>query len=356
MLRADSEYFEIEAPVKFVAQVRDLLIDLQTVKPWIYWTDFLLTSAVLYATLWVSCTASIGSMVWCVAVVICSAASFRAIVFTHEIAHRRPGQLRGFSLAWNMLCGIPFLIPSFLYWDHRCHHIYPSYGTPSDAEYLFLRDRRALRALIFLLLPLTFPLLSMLRFLLMTPLALSSRRMDQRIWQRASSLYFMNLLYLREYDASAHARARWIQELSCFLWAWTVVGLLVAGTIPLTAAASIYLLSVLWMFVNQVRTLVAHRYASHGESMSYTQQILDSYTFPYGVLPELWAPLGMRYHALHHVSPSLPYHAMHRAHRRLMRDLPADSPYRKTIQNTPWSALRRTIAGDLLRIENQDAR
>ena len=103
MLRADSEYSEIETPVKLVAQVRDLLIDLQTVKPWIYWTDFLLTSAVLYATLWVSCTASIGSMVWCVAVVICSAASFRAVVFTHEIAHRRPGQLRGFSLAWNML-------------------------------------------------------------------------------------------------------------------------------------------------------------------------------------------------------------------------------------------------------------
>jgi fatty acid desaturase len=44
----------------------------------------------------------------------------------------------------------------------------------------------------------------------------------------------------------------------------------------------------------------------------------------------LWAPVGMRYHALHHIFPTMPYHALATAHRRLMRDLPDDSPYRKT--------------------------
>ena len=32
---------------------------------------------------------------------------------------------------------------------------------------------------------------------------------------------------------------------------------------------------------------------------------------------ELWAPVGLRYHATHHLLPSLPYHALPEAHRRL---------------------------------------
>jgi fatty acid desaturase len=38
----------------------------------------------------------------------------------------------------------------------------------------------------------------------------------------------------------------------------------------------------------------------------------------------------MRFHALHHLFPSLPYHALGAAHRRLMARLPPDSPYRLT--------------------------
>jgi fatty acid desaturase len=36
----------------------------------------------------------------------------------------------------------------------------------------------------------------------------------------------------------------------------------------------------------------------------------------------------LRYHALHHLFPALPYHRMGEAHRRLMAGLPANSPYR----------------------------
>jgi fatty acid desaturase len=40
--------------------------------------------------------------------------------------------------------------------------------------------------------------------------------------------------------------------------------------------------------------------------------------------------VGLRYHALHHLFPSLPYHNLGRAHQRLMAELPTDSPYRLT--------------------------
>jgi fatty acid desaturase len=45
---------------------------------------------------------------------------------------------------------------------------------------------------------------------------------------------------------------------------------------------------------------------------------------------ELWGPVGLRLHALHHLMPALPYHALPEAHRRLVSALPPDSAYRLT--------------------------
>jgi fatty acid desaturase len=50
--------------------------------------------------------------------------------------------------------------------------------------------------------------------------------------------------------------------------------------------------------------------------------------------------VGLRYHALHHLFPSLPYHSLGIAHRRLMAQLPADSPYRGTIRGSFLEAAR----------------
>jgi fatty acid desaturase len=50
------------------------------------------------------------------------------------------------------------------------------------------------------------------------------------------------------------------------------------------------------------------------------------------LLTELLFPVGLRYHCLHHLFPALPYHSMGIAHRRLMAQLPADSPYRGTMR------------------------
>ncbi len=54
---------------------------------------------------------------------------------------------------------------------------------------------------------------------------------------------------------------------------------------------------------------------------------------------------GFRYHALTHLFPSLPYHAMGKAHRHLMNALPEDSPYRKTCCPGFFTALRELFRG-----------
>ena len=50
---------------------------------------------------------------------------------------------------------------------------------------------------------------------------------------------------------------------------------------------------------------------------------------PPSLLPALWAPVGLRYHALHHLLPGVPYHNLGEAHRRVTAALEPGSPYHK---------------------------
>ena len=82
--------------------------------------------------------------------------------------------------------------------------------------------------------------------------------------------------------------------------------------------------------INQLRTLVAHLWENEGEPMTVTAQYLDSVNVPPpGTLPALWAPVGLRYHALHHLLPSVPYHALGKAHAQLIATLDEQSPYHR---------------------------
>jgi fatty acid desaturase len=80
--------------------------------------------------------------------------------------------------------------------------------------------------------------------------------------------------------------------------------------------------------LNQLRTLVAHLWENDGEPMTVTAQFLDSVNVPPpGWMAAIWAPVGLRYHALHHLLPSMPYHSLGEAHRRLAAHLGQDSTY-----------------------------
>jgi fatty acid desaturase len=57
----------------------------------------------------------------------------------------------------------------------------------------------------------------------------------------------------------------------------------------------------------------------------------------------LWAPVGLRYHALHHLMPRLPYHNLAAAHRRLVATLPSDSDYRRVEQPELGPAMARLL-------------
>ena len=110
------------------------------------------------------------------------------------------------------------------------------------------------------------------------------------------------------------------------LWAWALIGSIFAfGWKPLLVALAVASVVAL---LNQLRTLVAHLWENEGEPMTVTAQFLDSVNVPPpGSIAELWAPVGLRYHALHHLMPSMPYHSLPEAHRRLVAALETDSSY-----------------------------
>ena len=113
-----------------------------------------------------------------------------------------------------------------------------------------------------------------------------------------------------------------------------MIALTVSGAIPLRAFVIFMGIASETMFINQVRTLVAHLWSNDGEAMSVTAQYLDSVNVPPpNKLSALWAPVGLRYHAIHHLMPSVPYHALGEAHRRLVAALPEDSAYHRANYN-----------------------
>jgi fatty acid desaturase len=83
--------------------------------------------------------------------------------------------------------------------------------------------------------------------------------------------------------------------------------------------------------LNQIRTLVAHRYTGTGRELAFDEQVLDSTTVAGPRWTSAWMlPVGTRYHALHHFVPSLPYHSLGAVHRALLARCDVTEPYPRT--------------------------
>lgn len=337
-----------------ISQARRLVADLFVPRPAVYWADFLATLVVGYAAAAAYLDAPLLSPRQLAAWLVAGVALYRLSLFMHEIVHFRAGEMRAFKVAWNVLAGVPMLMPSFLYEHHIGHHNAHHYGTPDDAEYLPLGSSRIGLLLGYLAEILLLPVLGALRFLVGTPLSFLHPRLRRFVLERCSPLV-INVWHRREIPPDAPRRLWAAIEIACFARAALMFAFLVTSELHVGDAviavswhrlARIYCLALLPLGLNHLRTLASHRFASDGSRMSFADQLDDSFNIEGRTpLAELFFPLGIRYHALHHLFPSIPYHNLPAAHRRIVAAMPDWEAYRAATKPTYAAALGEVLAG-----------
>ncbi|MEE8221927.1 MAG: fatty acid desaturase, partial [Nitrosomonadaceae bacterium] len=96
-------------------EAHDLVRDLMTPNPVIYWLDFLFHISLGWTTFVAALFVPLFSVWQLVAFVIAALSLYRSVIFIHELAHLKKGTFKIFRLVWNLTAGIPLMIPSFTY-------------------------------------------------------------------------------------------------------------------------------------------------------------------------------------------------------------------------------------------------
>jgi len=329
-----------------MTDLKKLVADCFAVRPAIYWADLLCTALLSWGSfaatelLWPA-----SPLAAALAFLVSTFAFYRGVLFIHELTHRDRAELPGFSLAWNLLFGVPSLMPSFTYRGvHLEHHRKATYGTGRDFEYLPFGASPVSTVAWLAAQSFVMPAKMFLRFGLLAPLSLLFPRLRRWVVRHASALT-LRFELPREVPTGKDLRRWHVQELLCFLWVAAIAAL------PLGVFLHLYALMTAVFLLNAVRTPISHRYLNASErELSFTEQVLDSVNIDGGLLAELVCPVGFRYHGLHHLLPDLPYHQLGAAHRRLRAQLPRDSFYHSTVERSVGAALRTLFRGTSRRL------
>lgn len=324
--------------VSLTRQAYALTDDLMTPNAAVYWIDLFISAALMWGGFLLAATTS-SLAIGVVAGLVSVLALYRALSFIHELTHIRDDEAPGFRVGWNVLVGVPLMTPSLMYEGvHNVHHVKDRFGTALDPEYLPLSRYTPISLAGFLFVALLAPLGVLIRSAILIPLSFVIPRLRRVLKQRMSALV-INPDFVRE--DMAKMRPAWLaQDIACWLWSWALIAATVAGRLPVRFVLTGLAIFSIATFVNQARTLVAHHWDNDGGKMSLDEQFLDSVNVPPpNLASELWAPVGLRYHALHHLLPKLPYHNLGKAHARLAQALSSESLYHRASQKGLFEAL-----------------
>ena len=239
--RSDADPVSSAAPRARIADDKAMLRaaaemarDFAAHRPAVYWGDLIASLVIGYGALALAVTAQ-GWGLGLAAGLVSALALYRAVSFIHEISHMKPGNVPGFRVGWNLLVGIPLMVPSFMYEDvHVHHHARTKYGTVEDPEYLPLALMKPWTLPMFVLIAFLAPIGLLIRYGILTPLSLLIPPLRRVVIERYSGLV-INPAYRRRMPEGRFRTEWWAMEIGASLWAITLIALLATGIIPLKA-------------------------------------------------------------------------------------------------------------------------
>jgi fatty acid desaturase len=320
-----------EDDFQLLRETRKIIADLFDPKPWVYWTDLLLVSVAGWTCFVFSAYLPWSHPIGLLALAAGGLALYRELGFNHDLSHIHGHWTRNFSIVWNTLLGIPFFQPTSMYGaSHMEHHSTKIYAGEQDPRYVPVgRGPRSGWVIPLLVHTWIVPIALAARFFITGPISLiKGGAFRENIIKHASTLK-MNLKHVRRLPNRRLAKIAVIQELACLAIWGSLIGLGIAGILPVKFFVSFYLVYVVLMALHYIRSLCLHRYARIGDgNLSLAEIIEDSVSFNRpAVFVELICPTNSCYHSLHHLFPTLPYHNLPKAHERLLKALDPKHPY-----------------------------
>lgn len=313
-----------------------------------YWVDFLFSWSLFVGGL---ITWLYAPLAWSIAgLIIGIFAAYRCGSFMHEIVHfsRRSKPEMAFKTGWNMLFGIFILSPSHLYDAHLEHHMPNSFATIEDPEYVPITNRSFFGLAFFVFHHVLGPISMVALRMLLNPIIWLIPSLGKNLMQGKGTSLVINWDYVPTGKTKPTTFDRFAIIASTLLL-YVYIAAIITAFVPLIIVAKILVLIIISMVLNGVRTLVAHRYINYERgSVSREEQLLDSVNLIGNpVIGGLLAPVGLRYHALHHLVQTLPYHSLEAAHKTLLAELPDDDVYHN-VNVSISTAMRELKSGEKL--------
>lgn len=318
--------------------------DLTRPDPWLYWGDLLITASFCYGLMIACMRSDVASPERWLYFLLCSFFVNRGIYFMHEVFHHGK-KLKGFETAQNLLFGCVFKYPSYIHFPHHHHHRANTYGTKDDPEYDDVWIGQPFpRYLSIAPISLAIPFVLLLRFgILPFFYPFMERDLRSKVYQRAST-FAMNPGYIRPMHTKEEFKSWMVQDFLCAVINGGTVVLLVLNQLSLVNFLTFHMFSGMFFFFNFYRALIAHKYCADQTVKTIEAQVKDSISVPSSFTDFFWAPLGLKYHSLHHYFPTIPYHNLKKAHMKLIAS--GDPIYRQSLERSFFEALGKAASGE----------
>lgn len=337
LLKKDAETSELDLG-KYTQGIKQFY----NLRPILYWCDFLLSSFLGNLFIYFSVIAASFSVQQVFYISLSTIFLFRSALFVHEDSHFG-SKIKGFTWGYNLIFGFLHKLPSYSYQPHRQHHAVNTYGTINDPEYDLIIDRPAFTLLLPFVSMALIPIFSLIRYGFI-PLILPFIGDQGRSWVYIHiSTLVMNLQFKRNLPTKEERKDWYIQDFFCCIYNTVLFVLMILGVLPWKLLwvwlAVMYVVYV----INFYRVITSHTYLSRFNKTTFKQQILDSINIP-SIFWSMWLyPVGLKYHALHHMYPNIPYHNLGKAHKWLISELPDKHPYRTTVSSSYFNAVGRLL-------------